>query len=363
MSSNTVAEFASELKKSADVLLEQLRSAGVAKASASDALSESDKQMLLSYLQASHGTNTADRKKITLVKKSTSEIKQADATGKARTIQVEVRKKRTLIKRDDEVVADAVPEAPAEPVIDHAELARREEEARRQAELIRRQEEELAEKRRLREEQEAVQRAQAQAVEAAAAAEAATTQATAPSRDERESQARAEAASLNARAQAPKGPSADETAAREAVDAAADKAAAEKQARADAAQKAADESKARADEETARAKDLDERRRKALAEAEAIRTMMNAPKKVLVAKKEEPKVEAKPAVKGTLHKPAGTPGAGTRTAAAPGSAPSGPGANKEVKSAKLSSSWAGDPAKKKAIPTRGDSTGGVGRNS
>ncbi len=95
MSSNTVAEFASELKKSADVLLEQLRSAGVAKASASDALSESDKQMLLSYLQASHGTNTVDRKKITLVKKSTSEIKQADATGKARTIQVEVRKKRT----------------------------------------------------------------------------------------------------------------------------------------------------------------------------------------------------------------------------------------------------------------------------
>jgi translation initiation factor IF-2 len=44
-------------------------------------------------------------------------------------------------------------------------------------------------------------------------------------------------------------------------------------------------------------------------------------------------------------------------------APAAPGAGKEVKSAKLSSSWAGDPAKKKAIPTRGDSTGGVGRNS
>ncbi len=246
-------------------------------------------------------------------------------------------------------------------MIDHAELARREEEARRQAELIRRQEEELAEKRRLREEQEALERAQAQAMDAAEADAAA--QALAPSRQERESQARAEAASLNARSQAPKGPSADETAARAASDAAAEKATAEKQVRLDAAQKAADESKARADEETARAKDLDTRRRKALAEAEAIRSMMNAPKKVLVAKKEEPKVEAKPAVKGTLHKPAGTPGAGTRTAAAPGASPSGPGANKEVKSAKLSSSWAGDPAKKKAIPTRGDSTGGVGRNS
>jgi translation initiation factor IF-2 len=364
MSSNTVAEFASELKKSADVVLEQLRSAGVAKTSTSDPLSEADKQKLLSYLQASHGTNTGDRKKITLVKKSTSEIKQADATGKARTIQVEVRKKRTLIKRDDEVVADNVPEAPVEPVIDHAELARREEEARRQAELIRRQEEELVEKRRLREEQEAMQRAQAQAAEAAAAeAATAAAQAPAPTREERQSQARAEAASLNAAAQAPKGPSAVETAALEAADQATAKIEAEKQARAAAAQKAADESKARADEETARAKDLDARRRKALAEAEAIRSMMNAPKKVLVAKKEEPKVEAKPAVKGTLHKPAGTPGAGVRTAAAPGAAPSGPGGNKEVKSAKLSSSWAGDPAKKKAIPTRGDSTGGVGRNS
>jgi len=96
MSSNTVAEFASELKKSPDTLLEQLRSAGVDKSAPSDALTETDKQKLLSYLQASHGTATGERKKITLVKKSTSEIKQADSTGKARTIQVEVRKKTHL---------------------------------------------------------------------------------------------------------------------------------------------------------------------------------------------------------------------------------------------------------------------------
>ena len=156
MSSTTVAEFANELKKSADVLLQQLSAAGVAKTSDSDALSDTDKQKLLSYLQTSHGTQAGDRKKITLVKKSTSEIKQADSTGKARTIQVEVRKKRTLIKRDDEVAAEPAVEAPQEPVIDHAELARREEEARRQAELIRRQEEELAEKRRLREDRKSV---------------------------------------------------------------------------------------------------------------------------------------------------------------------------------------------------------------
>ncbi|KAB7627442.1 hypothetical protein ET532_004290, partial [Verminephrobacter sp. Larva24] len=85
MSSNTVAEFATELKKSPATLLDQLKAAGVGKAALSDALTESDKQRLLAYLQASHGTTSVDRKKITLVKKSTSEIKQADATGKART--------------------------------------------------------------------------------------------------------------------------------------------------------------------------------------------------------------------------------------------------------------------------------------
>jgi translation initiation factor IF-2 len=365
MSSTTVAEFANELKKSADVLLQQLSAAGVAKTSVSDALSDADKQKLLSYLQTSHGTQAGDRKKITLVKKSTSEIKQADSSGKARTIQVEVRKKRTLIKRDDEVAAEAVAEEAQEPVIDHAELARREEEARRQAELIRRQEEELAEKRRLREEQEAKQRAAAEAEAHAAKAQAeAAAQAAKPtlSRDEREQLARAEAASINASQskppQAPAAPAVD-TAALEA----AEKAQAAQAAREAAAAQAAADSKARADEETARARDLDERRRKALAEAEAIRNMMNAPKKVLVAKKEEPKVEPKAAVKGTLHKPAGTPAPGARAAAAKAGEAAAPGGNKEVKSAKLSSSWAGDPAKKKAIPTRGDTSGGVGRNS
>jgi len=63
MSSTTVAEFANELKKPADVLLDQLRSAGVAKTSDSDTLNDTDKQKLLSYLQASHGTVTGDRKK------------------------------------------------------------------------------------------------------------------------------------------------------------------------------------------------------------------------------------------------------------------------------------------------------------
>ena len=347
MSSTTVAEFANELKKSTATLLEQLKAAGVAKSAASDTLTDTDKHSLLHYLHASHGTATAERKKITLVKKSTTEIKQADSTGKARTIQVEVRKKRTFVRREDgsesgvEGLAPE-PEAPvvAVPVIDHADLARREEEARRQAELIRRQEEELAQKRQQRQEQEARARVQAEA-EASAAVQ---------------SKALAEVTDNVA----------DDHAADEAA------AVARAKSQAEAKQKLAAESKARADEEAARAADLGNRRRKAEAEAAAIRVMMATPKKVLVAKKpEEPKPvvkavtpadAAKAGVKGTLHKPAAgstvarapRPGAGTGT---------GAGAGKEVKSAKLSSSWAGDPAKKKAMPTRGDTGAGAGRGT
>ncbi len=343
MSSTTVAEFASELKKSTDTLLEQLRSAGVAKSSANDALSESDKQKLLGYLQASHGTATSERRKITLVKKSTSEIKQADSTGKARTIQVEVRKKRTFVKRDeggDTAVIEA-PEAevrtPEPPRHDEADLVRREEEARRQAELIRRQEEDLVAKRAEREEKE---------------------------RREREAEERAAAHLAALEAKKAEQHAEKEQAAQEAAAAAAARQKAQEEARA----KAEAESQARAAEEAARASDLADRRRKAEAEAAAIRSMMSAPKKVLVAKKpEEAKPVAKapepgrPGAKGTLHKPA--VGTGTGRPPAGGPAPSGPGAGKEVKSAKLSSSWAGDPAKKKAIPTRGDASGGVGRNA
>jgi len=340
MSSNTVVEFANELKKTPEVLLEQLKSAGVVKTASSDVLTESDKQKLLAHLQASHGVAQGDRKKITLVTKSTSEIKQADATGKARTIQVEVRKKRTFVKRDESaeasvsesaIAAEEQPATPA-PAEDHnPELVRREEEARNQAELISQQEVELVEKRRERETREQREREAAERAAAYAAQEA-----------DKKAQASAEK--------------------KEATREQAAEAAARVAAQAEAREKAEAESRARADEESARASDLDERRRKALAEAAAIRSMMSTPAKVLVAKKpEEPKPAARAAgadaKKGTLHKPAGTPGASPRGPA--GAAPAA-GAGKEVKSAKLSSSWAGDPAKKKGIPTRGDTSGGRG---
>jgi translation initiation factor IF-2 len=339
MSSNTVAEFAKELNKTPDTLLQQLQAAGVAKGSASDALTEGDKQQLLSHLQASHGGGA---KKITLTKRSTSEIKQADSSGRARTIQVEVRKKRTFIKREEGGDAGASDNAAAKEQRaaserEAQELVRREEEARRQVEVLDRQEEELVQQRREREERELREQREREAEERAAAYAAAEVAKLAEATRAKEEASREQAAGQVARAEA----------------------------QAAARVKAEEESKARAAEEAERAKDLDDRRRKALAEAEAIRAMMAAPKKVLVAKKpEEPKPVAKPAAaaagdakKTTLHKPAGAPagGAGAR-AGAPA------GAGKEVKSAKLSSSWAGD-GKKKEIKTRGDSSGGVGGRS
>ena len=327
MSLNTVAEFAKELHKSPQDLLEQLRAAGVAKKSASDALSDSDKQQLLAHLKNTSGVGDGERKKITLTTRSTSEIKQADATGKARTIQVEVRKKRTFIQREDpaEVAARAAQAVQAEQ--ENQELVRREEQARQEVAVIAKEEAQLVQERQERQERE---------------------------RKEREAEERARAYAQAETAKLRQAKEAKKEAAAEAAAAAAERIKAQEEARL----KAEQEAQARAKEEADRAKDLVDRRRKALAEAEAIRDMMAAPKKVLVAKKPE-KVEkpeeAKKAVASTA--------AGAKKAA-PGAKPAEAGAGvrkdaKEVKSAKLSSSWAGDDsAKKKEIKTRGDTNSG-----
>lgn len=147
MAQMTVSQFATELKLEPARLLEQLRAAGVEKAKLNDSLTEQDKAQLLDYLHRVHGA-AEPRKKITLTRRQTTEIKQADGTGRARTIQVEVRKKRVFVKRDAATGAEietpevAAPAAPAAPAIDEAQVALREEEARKQAELIARQAEE-----------------------------------------------------------------------------------------------------------------------------------------------------------------------------------------------------------------------------
>jgi len=324
MAVTTVAQFAAELNRPSAALLEQLQSAGVAKKSPDDKLTDADKERLLEFLRSAHGTAGAERKKITLTRKSTSEIKQADASGKARTIQVEVRKKRVFVKREEAPSATVTEEPPA-PVIDAAEVQRREADAARQAELLRRQDEDAA--RRAREEQERRERE-------AAAAQAAAAQAAALAAADAEAQgAAAPEAPAPAAAAVPAAPTAPAKPALRVV----------KSGSAEAA-------------ERARQAELDNRRKSAEAEAAAIRAMMAAPKKVLTAKKPEeaakPGEAGKEGIKGTIHKPKAAPGATT----AP-STTAKPGDKKSVKSEKLSSSWADDAAKKRALKTRGDAGG------
>ena len=133
----TVTEFAGELNLSPDALLKQLGAAGVSAASTDADLSASDKGKLLEYLRKQHGgADESAGKRITLVRKSTSELRTADATGRSRTVQVEVRKKRVLVTRATETAAptvaavDAAPTS-AKPLLSTQEIASREAEAQR----------------------------------------------------------------------------------------------------------------------------------------------------------------------------------------------------------------------------------------
>ncbi len=120
MAQMNVAQLAAELKMPATALLEKLAKAGVEKQASDDTLTEQDKTRLLDYLRKSHG-ESAPKAKITLTRKQTTEIKAADATGKARTIQVEVRKKRVFVKRDPaELAAEVTGTAPAGPTATEA---------------------------------------------------------------------------------------------------------------------------------------------------------------------------------------------------------------------------------------------------
>ncbi|MBK4736990.1 translation initiation factor IF-2 [Noviherbaspirillum pedocola] len=343
MASNNVAQFATELKMPADLLLTQLRAAGVDKSSTSDQLSKEDKDKLLGHLRRAHGVSPdSEKKKITLTRKETTEIKQADATGKSRTIQVEVRKKRTFVKRDEPIEAAApatASAAPAAPAIDPTEL-QRQEEARRQAEIAERQRAEQAareEAERLRIEHERIEaeRRAREETERRAAAEAAAAKAAAE-----------EAAKRSGAKPQPASPQAD--------------------AEAQAAKRAAEEEKRKRDEAEAKAeaerRDAIERARKAVADEVAqIRAMMNAPRRVI--KAPEP-VAAKTAVKpaeGTLHKPAEKKAAtAPATEAKKDDKKPATGDKKSIKSANVSSTWQDD-AKKRGtggMKTRGPGAGG-----
>ena len=174
MPQTTIEKFATDLKMPSGILLEQLAKAGVAGKKEGDRLSEQDKTRLLDYLRKQHGGQDL-KKKITLTRKQTSEIKAADSTGRARTIQVEVRKKRTFVKRDGTDAATPPEETvPSQPVVSAVEAAAREEEARKAQALMAKQQEDVqqkheqAAKRKTKKETEA-EEATAKAAEAAAA--------------------------------------------------------------------------------------------------------------------------------------------------------------------------------------------------
>ncbi len=370
MASNNVAQFAAELKMPAGVLLEQLQAAGVTKASEADSLSETDKARLLDHLRKSHGSTDADKRKITLTKRHTSEIKQSDSTGKARTIQVEVRKKRTFVRRDESAEqAEASNHATdAAAAAEEAELQRREEEARREAELLERQAQELKERQELLAREEAERREREEAAEAQRrrAEEEAANKKAAADTAARELAAQAVAAQRNAEAEAKEVKQQQDD----------DRAAAERAAQREAAQKAEVAAREAAEKAQKEQEEIARRRAAAEAEARAIREMMNTPRKAQVKAVEPPKpVEpAKPAeAKGTLHKPARPEGAAARpaagaaakkpaTTAAPSTSAPGAGAgDRNKKPGAGKGGWQDDASKRRGIKTRGDSSGGVDR--
>src|SRR5476649_92686 len=371
MASNNVAQFAAELKMPAGVLLEQLQAAGVTKASEDDDLSETDKSRLLEHLRKSHGSADADKRKITLTRRHTSEIKQSDSTGKARTIQVEVRKKRVFVQRDQSGVEQVVEGANhvEEDEVDEAELQRRDEEARHAAELLEKEALELKER------QERFEREEAERVALEAAAEAERRRA--EEEEAKRAAAQAEAAEISRAASAARQESRPESKtehvasvpvkAEVAAPQVDEKAAAERAAKREAAKKAEDASRAATEKARAEHDQIAKRRAAAEAEARAIREMMNTPRKAQQAKPPEPSpaavaaaaaavVAAKVAegakaaeAKGTLHKPARPEG----------SAPARPAVAKKKAGGK--SSWQDDAAKRRGIKTRGDTSGGVDR--
>ncbi|MGF6855767.1 translation initiation factor IF-2 [Paraburkholderia sp. CI3] len=364
MASNNVAQFAAELKMPAGVLLEQLQAAGVTKASEADSLSETDKARLLDHLRKSHGSTDADKRKITLTKRHTSEIKQSDATGKARTIQVEVRKKRTFVRRDETVAegGDASNHVAENADAEDLELQRREEEARHEAELLEKQAQELKARQEQLEREEVDRQAREQAAEAERqrAEEDAKKRAAAAA----EAAAREKAQQAAAKAAAPVAEKANEQ-----DD---ERAAAERAAQREAAKKAEDAARVAAEKARAEQEEIAKRRAAAEAEARAIREMMNTPRKAQVKAPEPAPKPVEPAkaaeAKGTLHKPARPAGeAPARPAArkpataatpAPASAPS---AGDKKKPGGGKSGWQDDAAKRRGIKTRGDSSGGVDR--
>ena len=105
MADVTVSQFANVLKVPLEKLLSQLADAGITVDGGEDIISDDAKMKLLNHLRESHGIDENNKektvpKKITLKRKSQIELKLSGSQGRSRTVNVEVRKKRTYVKRD-----------------------------------------------------------------------------------------------------------------------------------------------------------------------------------------------------------------------------------------------------------------------
>ena len=108
MAQVTVQQLAEVVGASVERLLTQMKEAGLPHTEAAEAVSDEDKQTLLAFLKRSHGESTDAPKRITLKRKTISTLKTSGSQGK-KTVAVEVRKKRTYVKRDPaELAAEAV---------------------------------------------------------------------------------------------------------------------------------------------------------------------------------------------------------------------------------------------------------------
>src|SRR6185369_2175674 len=154
MADVTVAQFADVLKVPVDRLLVQLDQAGIVVSGPEDMINDEAKMELLSHLRRSHGTgeDSAAPRKITLKRKTQTELKLASTQGRARTVNVEVRMKRTYVKRDVFEEQNRASQEQADQKIKELEAAQRVEAEK--AEADRREQERLDQENRRRVEEE-----------------------------------------------------------------------------------------------------------------------------------------------------------------------------------------------------------------
>ena len=101
MAQVTVEQLAKSVNASVERLLKQMKDAGLPHNAADEVVSDEDKQTLLTFLKRNHGEASGAPRKITLKRKTVSTLRTGSSQGK-KTVNVEVRKKRTYVKRDAE---------------------------------------------------------------------------------------------------------------------------------------------------------------------------------------------------------------------------------------------------------------------